>query len=381
MTFDELRIALANPNVRAFLHVIRAGETGQGTDAYRTMFGGGLFDSFADHPRRVITRGALSSSAAGAYQFLERTWDGLVKQYGFADFSPTNQDLAAVALIAGRRALPDVIAGRLQAAIAGCCREWASLPGSPYGQPTRTFEQARATYLEYGGVLHAATAAPAPAPAPAPAAPTPPTGDSPMFPIPVLISLASSLIDAFTPLAKEKITKEMERHDATPEAAAQVANSVIDAAKAVTGQDDPLAAIVAARASPQMLVSVESNALDALSALAPVLDKIAALDRETWAAEESSRDAATARAAGDEHDQDPFLTKSIVVLTAGLLIGVGAMIGILAYLKVDTGTMVGLFATMAGGVATKFSSRYDHRYGSSRSSGAKDIVLGQIAKR
>lgn len=202
-----------------------------------------------------------------------------------------------------------------------------------------------------------------------------------MFPIPVLISLASSLIDAFTPLAKEKITKEMERHDATPEAAAQVANSVIDAAKAVTGQDDPLAAIVAARASPQMLVSVESNALDALSALAPVLDKIAALDRETWAAEESSRDAATARAAGDEHDQDPFLTKSIVVLTAGLLIGVGAMIGILAYLKVDTGTMVGLFATMAGGVATKFSSRYDHRYGSSRSSGAKDIVLGQIAKR
>lgn len=379
MTFDELRIALANPNVRAFLHVIRAGETGQGTDAYRTMFGGGRFDSFADHPRRVITRGALSSSAAGAYQFLERTWDGLVKQYGFADFSPTNQDLAAVALIAGRRALPDVIAGRLQAAIAGCCREWASLPGSPYGQPTRTFEQARATYLEYGGVLHAATAAPAPAPAPA--APTPPTGDSPMFPIPVLISLASSLIDAFTPLAKEKITKEMERHDATPEAAAQVANSVIDAAKAVTGQDDPLAAIVAARASPQMLVSVESNALDALSALAPVLDKIAALDRETWAAEESSRDAATARAAGDEHDQDPFLTKSIVVLTAGLLIGVGAMIGILAYLKVDTGTMVGLFATMAGGVATKFSSRYDHRYGSSRSSGAKDIVLGQIAKR
>ena len=204
-----------------------------------------------------------------------------------------------------------------------------------------------------------------------------------MFPIPVLISLASSLIDAFTPLAREKITKEMERHDATPEAAAQVANSVIDAAKAATGQSDPLAAIVAARASPQMMVSVESDALDALSALAPVLDKIAALDRETWAAEESSRDAATARAtaAGAEHDQDPFLTKSIVALTAGLLVGVGPMIGILAYLKVDTGTMVGLFATMAGGVATKFSSRYDHRYGSSRSSGAKDIVLGQIAKR
>lgn len=201
-----------------------------------------------------------------------------------------------------------------------------------------------------------------------------------MIPVPFIISLASSLIEAFTPLAKEKFTSVLERHVDTPEAA-QIATSLIDAAKSATGIDDPLAAVVTAKADPVALTNVESNSLDKLSALTPVLDKLAALDRDAWAAEESSRDAATARAALEPNDQDTFLTRSIVLLTAGLLVGIGAMIGILAYLKVDTGTMIGLFATLAGGVATKFSTRYDHRYGSSRSSGAKDAILGQIAER
>lgn len=377
MTVEELRAALVNPNVKAFLRVIRAGETGQTDDAYRTMFGGEHFDGFADHPRRIITRGSLSSSAAGAYQFLSRTWDGLVKQYGFPDFSPACQDEAAVALIAGRRALDDVIAGRIEAAISKCNREWASLPGSPYGQPTRTLAQALATYAEFGGL----PGTDSPEPQTQQTQQTQPAKEPAMFPIPVLISLASSLIDAFTPLAKEKVTSALARHTDTPEAAAQIASSVIDAAKAATGLDDPLAAIVAAKADPVAMTNIESGTLDTLSALAPMLDKIAELDRGAWAAEESSRDAATARAAAEPNDQDTFLTRSIVLLTAGLLIGIGAMIGILAYLKVDAGTMIGLFATLAGGVATKFSTRYDHRYGSSRSSSAKDVVMGQIASK
>ena len=112
----DLREALANANVLAFLRVLRAGETNQTEGAYRMMFGGELFDSFDDHPRRLITRNLggkpITSSAAGAYQFLARTWDGLVKQYGFANFRPETQDLAAIALIKGRKALEDVIAGR-----------------------------------------------------------------------------------------------------------------------------------------------------------------------------------------------------------------------------------------------------------------------------
>ena len=148
--------ALASTNVRAFLAMIRHGEGTSDDDGYRRMFGGKLFDSFDDHPRRVQTYalskgGSISSTAAGAYQFLSRTWDGLVKQWGFKDFSPHSQDLGAIALILGRKALDDVIAGRFDDAVRKCNKEWASLPGSPYGQPTTTLAKARQIYEEAGG--------------------------------------------------------------------------------------------------------------------------------------------------------------------------------------------------------------------------------------
>ena len=156
--------ALDNPNVRAFLRMLRHGEGTAGEDGYRVMFGGGLFDSFADHPRKLITRKLggtpITSTASGAYQFLSRTWDGLVKQYGFADFSPKNQDLGAVALIKGRKALDDVIAGRFEDAVRKCNREWASLPGSPYGQPVVTMARARQEYEAHGGSYAPAVAVP-----------------------------------------------------------------------------------------------------------------------------------------------------------------------------------------------------------------------------
>ena len=165
----KLLDALASLNVRAFLVMIRHGEGTSDDDGYRRMFGGKLFDSFADHPRQVQTAslrggGQISSSAAGAYQFLSRTWDGLVKQYGFSDFTPHTQDLAAIALILGRKALDDVIAGRFDVAVAKCAKEWASLPGSPYGQPTTTLALARSIYHTNGGAFaESATVAQAPA--------------------------------------------------------------------------------------------------------------------------------------------------------------------------------------------------------------------------
>lgn len=168
--------ALQDANVQAFLRMLRHGEGTAGDDGYRVMFGGGHLvgldgqpgtaDDFADHPRRAITRKLggtpITSTAAGAYQFLSKTWDGLVKQYGFADFSPMNQDLGAVALILGRKALDDVIAGRFEDAVRKCNREWASLPGSPYGQPVVTMARARQEYEAHGGTY--APAAPEVAP-------------------------------------------------------------------------------------------------------------------------------------------------------------------------------------------------------------------------
>lgn len=146
-------------NVNAFLWVIRNCEGTADPDGYRRLFGGKLFNSFADHPRdkqtfKLKKGGTLTSTAAGAYQILERTWDGLRKNHPgmFPDFSPSSQDLAAIALIRGRKALADVEEGRFDIALRKCALEWASLPGSPYGQPTKTLEFCKQIYEQHGGV-------------------------------------------------------------------------------------------------------------------------------------------------------------------------------------------------------------------------------------
>lgn len=144
-------------NVAAFLRMIRSAEGTAGPDGYRTLFGGRLFDHFADHPRirvEALLGGRLiASTAAGAYQILERTWDDVWPKLQLQDFSPASQDAAAVYLIRRRGALADVRAGRFDQAVAKCAKEWASLPGSPYGQPVKTLDQVRAVYSAAGGVF------------------------------------------------------------------------------------------------------------------------------------------------------------------------------------------------------------------------------------
>ena len=45
----------------------------------------------------------------------------------------------------------DLRAGRWDAAIRKTNKEWASLPGSPYGQPTLSMARAKQVLLAYGG--------------------------------------------------------------------------------------------------------------------------------------------------------------------------------------------------------------------------------------
>ena len=85
---ETLAAYLSNPNVIAFLRVIRAGETSQGDEAYSTLFGGGRFEGFDHHPNVKVTSGHLTSTAAGAYQFLYGTWQEIVAALKLPDFSP-----------------------------------------------------------------------------------------------------------------------------------------------------------------------------------------------------------------------------------------------------------------------------------------------------
>jgi muramidase (phage lysozyme) len=146
---------MANTNVQAMLRVIRRGEGTADEAGYRRIFGGQLFTGWADHPRLKVTKSGYTSTAAGAYQFLASTWDETKRLMGLPDFSPRSQDWGAVGRMAYRGALEDVKAGRFETAIRKIAREWASMPGSPYGQPVITMETARAVYVSAGGSIYA----------------------------------------------------------------------------------------------------------------------------------------------------------------------------------------------------------------------------------
>lgn len=226
-------------NVRAFLRVLRAGESSQDDVAYRLHFGGSTFQSFRDHPRKAITVGRLTSTAAGAYQFLSKTWDGLVTQYGFKDFTPPNQDLGAIALIKGRKALDAVIAGRFDEAVRACSREWASLPGSPYGQPTLTFEKARAVYLKYGGTL---------------ASPSTPAVPSEVKTMPI----ALALLQVFGP-ALSNLVPQIGKFLSNPDVVSRnldAAQAIIDTVVGVTQKPDLASAIEAMKSDPALTKEV-----------------------------------------------------------------------------------------------------------------------------
>lgn len=155
MDRQDLKRSLENKNVTAFLKAIRLGEGTTDDMGYRTIVGGGTFTDESRHPgvRVWIERYKVWSTAAGAYQIIRPTWAGLQKQYGFEDFTPDTQDEAAVALIVGRRALDDVVAGRFAVAVEKCAPEWASLPGSKAGQRTETLASVLRVYLAAGGVV------------------------------------------------------------------------------------------------------------------------------------------------------------------------------------------------------------------------------------
>jgi muramidase (phage lysozyme) len=143
----------SDKNVIAFLKMIRIGEGTSGANGYKTLFGGTTFHDFSKHPNIRITAGGYTSTAAGAYQFLFRTWNELANKYNIKDFTPASQDLGAIIKLDERGALDLIKAGKFDEAVKKTNREWASLPGSPYGQPTVSLDMIRRKYIEYGGQI------------------------------------------------------------------------------------------------------------------------------------------------------------------------------------------------------------------------------------
>lgn len=138
-------------NLKAFLIMIQYSEGTFGKDGYRMLYGGGIFNDLSKHPNTRVTKWGITSTAAGAYQILNKTWNELQTKLKLPDFSPLSQDKAAIELIRRRKALEDVMAGRFAQAIEKCKKEWASLPGAGYGQNEKNAKSLLAVYKIAGG--------------------------------------------------------------------------------------------------------------------------------------------------------------------------------------------------------------------------------------
>lgn len=164
--FDDMDEEMKNQNERAFLAGLRVGEGTAGPNGYATLFGGALFNSYADHPAVLGWGGGkLSnamcaaagfgpgcvSTAAGAYQINKPTWLRVKAKMGLTDFSPASQDAAALMLIAEKGASGDVQAGRVADAVRKVRKVWASLPGAGYGQGEVSLAAFINNYANNGG--------------------------------------------------------------------------------------------------------------------------------------------------------------------------------------------------------------------------------------
>lgn len=142
-TSQQLMQLMNNPNARKMLDLIAATEGVK--YGYNTLFGNQKIDDLSWHPniKKPFTQTdgqTKYTTAAGRYQFLKDTWDGVARQYGIKDFSPQSQDLGALALLAQNGALPYVLKGDFGTAIKKSGSTWASLPTSPYAQNKRSWD-------------------------------------------------------------------------------------------------------------------------------------------------------------------------------------------------------------------------------------------------
>ena len=132
---------------RAFLHMITVSEIGPELMALDPNGGYGvivgstpeapdLFSDFSKHPGKLVYLPSLgiSSTAAGAFQIIQRFAESYMHQLQLGDFNPTSQDRIAYQMLSETGAVPLINQGDIAGAIHLARSRWASFPGAGYGQ-------------------------------------------------------------------------------------------------------------------------------------------------------------------------------------------------------------------------------------------------------
>ncbi len=127
------------------------GTRGYSQDGYNVLYSFKTISDCNKHPNRTICSGAYCSTAAGRYQFLTKTWNGLK----LPNFRPENQTRGAMTLISWRKAsIPEgraLTATEFANVMNKISWEWASLPPGRYGQPMKSMSTLRSQYCKLAG--------------------------------------------------------------------------------------------------------------------------------------------------------------------------------------------------------------------------------------
>ncbi|KAF2328460.1 peptidoglycan amidohydrolase family protein [Flavobacterium nitrogenifigens] len=169
--------------VRAFMRMLRDEEGVAGEIGYETLCGGESFiknygKNWDDHPQIKVYIKRINdySSAAGAYQVMGYTWNGMIeyrKKYNISNFNQENQDRFIVVLLKHKRfdPLPEsvikkygekfrnahghmikmILTQNYNKLFLTASLEWASFPDSPYGQQRAdyTIKEVKVKYDSY----------------------------------------------------------------------------------------------------------------------------------------------------------------------------------------------------------------------------------------
>lgn len=204
--------------------------------------------------------------------------------------------------------------------------------------------------------------------------------------VPILISLIPEVLKLFAPRVQAEVSRAT---GADPEVSAQFMQSLVDkiAGIPVTTAPQAIAAVASVVDAPpeqqaEKVAELESFSLDYIEKVAPLLDRIAAMEERDWQASEESQDRAAARYKGAEFDPAAMLTYFAIGAVALITVFLGGWITLFLAQKAPvTVEMWAAFTGLIGWLTAKAGSIYDNRFGTTRQSAAKDVIIGELAQR
>ena len=127
--YEQAWTDLQEPRIHAFLETIALYESGGSYDVrYDGSSDGATFSDFSKHPNVAVRLSdGQKTTAAGAYQITNTTWNEVNKNLALPDFSPPSQDLAAAALLRSSGASHALISGQIGTAIKSAAVTWEAL--------------------------------------------------------------------------------------------------------------------------------------------------------------------------------------------------------------------------------------------------------------